>query len=254
MARRVLRTRQMQWHTRLVSFGIPVSSKEELEYPSSDGQPLGETDLHVDAILAARQVLELRFGARADVAVGANLIFYYEEGNSGARFSPDVYVAIGAPKRKRRVYKIWQEPVPPSFVMEVSSKGTWLEDDGNKKALCAKLGIAEYFLFDPEGEYLDPVLQGFRLIGKRYQPIAPRDDGSVESIALGLRLLAEESLVRFIDPATMTPLAQPMELAIQLHEATALADAANARADAANARAAAAEAELVRLRAQLEKK
>lgn len=49
------------------------------------------------------------------------------------------------------IYKLWEEGGRvPVFVMEVSSRKTWLEDIGNKKALCARLGVADYFLFDPE--------------------------------------------------------------------------------------------------------
>lgn len=61
-----------------------------------------------------------------------------------------MFVVFGVPKRQRRVYKLWEEGARPAFVLELSSRGTWVEDAGNKKALCARFGVQEYFLFDPE--------------------------------------------------------------------------------------------------------
>lgn len=240
-----------------MSFGIPVIPPDELEYPSSDGQPMAETELHGEAMVAAHQVLKRYFAARADVQIGMDNLLYYEKGNSAARFAPDVYVAVGAPKRRRRVYKLWEEPVPPSFVLEVSSKGTWLADHGTKKALCERLSIEDYFLFDPESEYLNPVLQGFSLVNGLYQRIPLATDGTLESRALGLRLRAEDALVRFFDASG--PLRQTDEIIAEsnradarVNEAAARASEAAARASKAEDRAQAAEAELARLRALLE--
>jgi len=166
-----------------------------VDYPASDGEPVGETEVHVEEILSLIGVLKLRYRDAPDVYAGGKLLFYYEEGNPAARFSPDVFVALGVPKRLRRIYKIWEERRAPAFVLEVSSRGTWLEDAGNKKALCARLGVQEYFLFDPEGDYLDPPLQGHRLEGGDYGRIAAQPDGAVRSEALGLLL----SVVRLPD-------------------------------------------------------
>jgi Uma2 family endonuclease len=232
-----------------MSFGIPVIPPDELEYPSSDGQPMAETELHGEAMVAAHQALKRYFAARVDVQIGIDNLVYYEKGNSAARFAPDVYVAIGAPKRRRRVYKLWEEPVPPTFVLEVSSRSTWLADHGTKKALCERLGILDYFLFDPEAEYLDPVLQGFTLSNGLYQRVSPAPDGSLESRALGLRLRAEESLVRFFDAGG--PLLQTDEIVDRMNDAEARSKDAEARSKDAEARARAAEDELARLKANL---
>ena len=48
------------------------------------------------------------------------------------------------------------------MVFEITSRGTRLEDLGTKRALYAMLGVREYFLYDPLGEYLQPPLQGYR--------------------------------------------------------------------------------------------
>ena len=69
----------------------------------------------------------------------------------------------------------------------------------------ASLGVEEYWLFDPTGDYLAPRLQGFRLHGGEYRPlqsVAMMDGGlslHSEALGLGLRLDAEGAL-RFPRP------------------------------------------------------
>jgi Uma2 family endonuclease len=60
-----------------------------------------------------------------------------------------------------------------------------------KPALYARLGVPEYFLFDPTCEYLEPPLQGHRLIGGRYERVAADAEEAVMSEQLGLRLRGE---------------------------------------------------------------
>lgn len=50
-------------------------------------------------------------------------------------------------------------------MLEITSKSTRLHDQGNKKALCLRLGVDEYVLFDPEVDYLDARLKGYRREG-----------------------------------------------------------------------------------------
>jgi len=228
---------------------------EAIDYPSSDGLPMGETDIHRDEMASAIFVLADRFRGQNDVYVAGNLLVYYEEGNPKARFSPDVFVIRGVPNRQRRVYKLWEEQQAPGFVLEVSSRGTWLEDFGNKKALCARLGVAEYFLYDPEADYLHPSLQGFRLDGGEYRHIRPGSGGGLRSKALGLILRLDGLRLRFFDAQTGARLPRPEELARAIEasdRARVEADRARAEADRARAEAearlAAAEAELEKLR------
>lgn len=244
--------------------GAAAKRRVEIEYPSSDGKPMAETDQHRDDMVALIEGLKARYAPRADVYVAGNLLVYYEEGNPKARFAPDVFVVLGVPRRRRRVYKLWEEKKPPSVVIEVTSRGTWLEDEGKKKALYARLGVPEYFLYDPLGEYLEPPLQGLKLEAGAYVPMRRGADGSLESAALGMRLVLEGSRLRLIDLATDEPMLRPEELETARRTAEARATkeearatkeeaarrAADTRAEAAEARARAAEAELTRLRAR----
>src|SRR5262245_54488515 len=192
----------------------PSSHKDydEIEYPSSDGEPLAETDAHFEELLALRQALSWRYRNDSDVYVAGNNFIYYEQGDPKKVFSPDVYVVKGVPKRRRRVYKLWKEGRAPCFVMEMSSQKTWLEDIGNKKALCAVLGVQEYFLYDPEGDVVKPPLKGFRLSCAEYHRIPPRVNGSVECKQLGVIFwLDEELCLHATDVATGKPVLRPHE-------------------------------------------
>ena len=184
---------------------IPTGSSTEIEYPSSDGQPMSENQWQLDAMIDAINVLTTHFADCPGVYVSGDLLIYYEEGNPGARVAPDVFVVVGAPKHLRMNYKLWEEPGPPDFVLEVvASAGTRREAQGPKRALYARLGIREYWFFDPVGGYLAPPLQGFRLHGGDYHPLPARPVGGapvLRSDALRLELRLENEKLRFHDPA-----------------------------------------------------
>ena len=145
---------------------------EEIEYPSSDGEPMAESDLTRDFMIDGLKTLEAYFENRSDVYVSANSFIYYERGNNKASVSPDVYVVFGVRKRKRPSYKVWEEGgITPDFVLEITSETTQEKDQKLKPAIYRKLGVKEYFQYDPSGDYLNPILQGVRLVDGDYQPI-----------------------------------------------------------------------------------
>src|SRR5207244_5713511 len=65
--------------------------ERDVDYPESDGQPLAETDRHVDVILDLRHALQVRYQADPQVYVAANLFLYYVEGEPRKVVSPDVF-------------------------------------------------------------------------------------------------------------------------------------------------------------------
>ena len=177
-----------------------------IDYPSSDGLPMAESDFQLRPFLYAVETLRTYFQARAEVYIAGNLFLYYEEGNPQAVVAPDVFVVIGAEKRDRPSYKLWEEPKAPDFVLEITSKSTRSEDQGAKRGVYAFLGVREYWQYDPTGDYLAPPLQGLRLVGRNYQPLPATTllDGtlSLHSAVLGLDMRLEHGTLRFSDPAT----------------------------------------------------
>jgi Uma2 family endonuclease len=184
----------------------------EIEYPSGDGKPMAETELHLDDMIDAIQVLRDHFAARPDVHVGGNLLLYYEEGNPRKHVSPDVFVAFDVPKQPPRdYYLVWKEGKAPDVVVEITSKSTKQEDRKKKFGIYRDiLRVREYFLFDPTEDYLHPPLQGFRLVGGEYVPIEPTA-GRLPSQVLGLHLERDGEKLRLFDPATGRRLLTPVE-------------------------------------------
>jgi len=228
--------------------GLPSA---EVEYPESDGQPMAETDTHLEQMVdALLHPLKERYRNDADVYVSGNLFVYYEEGNPKAVVAPDVFVVFGVPKKLRRIYKVWEEGRPPDIVLELTSRKTYREDLSDKRILYEELGIREYFLFDPLRDYLRPPLQGFRLHDGCYRPLLPDDlpDGEwqIDSEVLGLTLQTAGSFLRLYDPQTERYLlSRPEEAEARRQAETKLAEVVDKQR--------ALEEELARLRTELGK-
>jgi Uma2 family endonuclease len=181
----------------------PAIDDAGVHYPSSDGRPLGETDWNVDSTFALYGVLKVYLQSRTDAYVAANMFLYYERGNPRANRSPDCMVILGVDGNlRRRSFKTWVEGAVPSVIFEFASTDTYLEDLGAKRELYEELGVKEYFLFDPLGECFTPRLQGFRLIGSRYQPMTAVADDVLESEVLGLRFTPHDFMLRVVESAT----------------------------------------------------
>ena len=213
--------------TNQVKAVIPTTS--EIIYPSSDGEPLAETQQHVLAILMTLALLRLYLQDQQAV-VFADQFLYYIEGNPKARVAPDVMVVFDIEKRLYANYKIWEGKQTPAIIFEVTSAGTKEIDWNFKKTLYEQLGVTEYWLFDPYGEWVADKLQGFRLNEDDvYKPI--RDNCSQ---VLQLRLQAEEYLISFYRLDNGEKLLTPEELYSAAQEANQRAEAANQRAEASN--------------------
>lgn len=174
-----------------------------IHYPTSDGKPMAETDLHRDDMVDTIHMLQDYYTDRPGVYVSGNLLLYYEEGNPRRHVSPDVLVSLGIPREPRRdYYLVWKEGKAPDFVAEITSKTTRREDQKTKFVIYRDvLKVPEYVLFDPRGDYLKPALQGYRLVGGDYVAIEPVA-GRLPSEILGLHLERDGDRLRLFDPAT----------------------------------------------------
>ena len=202
------------------------TGRKPVVYPESDGKPMAESEVHIDELIRLIQTLRDAFADRADVYVVGDLLLYYEEGNPRASVAPDVMVVKGVPKLpRRRIYKLWEEGAPPAVVIEVTSRSTRREDVTKKWQLYTRLGVREYFLYDPLGEYLRPALQGFRLVAGEYVPMETDAEGALLSDELGMRLLLQDGRLRLFDRQTGAPLLDPAERAAAEAEARRRAEA-----------------------------
>jgi Uma2 family endonuclease len=200
---------------------------------------MGETEIHIREIIYLFEALDEHLRGVPEVYVGADMLLYYVEGNPRKFVVPDVFVTRGVPRGERRIYKLWEEGRPPSLIVEVTSDSTRNEDVSRKRALYEQLGVEEYVLYDPLQDYLNPPLQGFRLVDGRYQPIPPGTDGAILSQTTGVTLRIEERGIRALHTATGEPILSNEEV--------------RAAHQAAKERARVAEDELARLRAELDR-
>jgi Uma2 family endonuclease len=237
-----------------------IQSQEEIEYPDSNGQPMGETGIHVNVITTVLDVIRRHYRGNPKVAVLANMFLYYVEGDPSKNVAPDLFVTLKVPSdTTRRTFKVWEEGKAPDLVIEVTSKKTKYEDQHEKFPLYRDvLKVREYFLFDPEEEYLEPSLQGFRLIGGLHLPIRPKM-GRLPSRILGLHLERDGLDLRLYDPRSGRWLPTGEELEEELQQsktARRKAEAARRKAEADQRREAAArreaEAEPERLQRELD--
>jgi len=188
------------------------TAEREVDYPTSDGKPMGETDLHRQDMMDLIETLKDRFAADPMVYVSGNLLLFYEEGNKRKHISPDVFVVQGVPKLPPRdYYLLWREGRGPDVVLEITSKTTRTEDQKKKWVLYRDvLKVPEYFQFDPTEDYLKPSLQGHRLVAGAYEPIK-LVDGRLHSEVLGLHLERDGFELRLFDLASGHRLLTPRE-------------------------------------------
>ncbi len=218
-----------------------IPSAAAIDYPDTDGKPMAENDAQRDAIMYGIGALKIWFGAREDVYVSGDLLIYYEEGNPKVSVAPDVFVVFGAADYPRLNYKLWEEPKAPDFALEVASPSTWRDDLGWKRELYARLGVKEYWQYDPVGGLLPAKLLGWRLAGGAYepQPVIRSLDGALtlRSETLGLDLWVKGEKMRFRDPATGRDLLSHDEACAARQTAEARAEQEATARRAAEARA-----------------
>jgi Uma2 family endonuclease len=180
---------------------MPSTVLTDVVYPESDGKPMGETDLHRDWMF---RIIEMLRHAYRDqqVYVSGDLLVYYEVGNPRKFIVPDAFVVLDCDPGLRRTYKIWEEGKAPNVIFETTSLSTRRVDERTKPSIFGKLGIPEYFLYDPTSDCLAPPLQGFRLGRRGYEPIGPDASGRLLCEQLGLHMSLDDGDLVMADTKT----------------------------------------------------
>ncbi len=183
-------------------------------------------------------------------------IVYSDEGRT-VTIAPDVMLAKGPATPVRDgsplpvikaphadSYKLADEGRPPDFVLEVVSPKNTAADLRDKKAKYLKIGIPEYFVFNPRARGADPPLKRYRLQpgGKAWEEKTSRS--GLCSKELGTKILVNGQALELIDPETGQPYEETQKLKVR-------ADREAARADREAAARKQAERELRELRSQL---
>ena len=200
------------------------------------------------------------FEGRDDVLVGSEGYLCREARTRSDLFVPDIVFAKGVNAdvivNIQNGYVIEDVGKPPDLVLEVASPSTGRRDYTVKRDGYARLGVGEYWRFDPSGgQYHDAPLAGDLLVDGAYEPIelVYEADGAVwgRSEALGLDLHWVDGSLRFYDYEGGRFLLDHDEMKRQWVEAEGARAEAERRADMEARARAEAEAELARLRRRM---
>jgi Uma2 family endonuclease len=172
----------------------------EIEYPESDGKPMGETELHRNWTIRILDILQQRYRGQS-VYVASDLLLYYEEGTPTKFIVPDCFVVLNCATHLRRTFQTWKEGRVPDVVIEVTSRSTSRTDMIDKPIVYEMMGVQEYFLYDPTSDYLESSLQGYRLIDGQLREIPPIN-GQLRCLTLGVDLSVHDQALQIVDVET----------------------------------------------------
>lgn len=166
----------------------------------SDEPPL-ESDRHREQIELLIRLLKEYWRDQNDFYVTGNLTIYYspDQKKSEDFRGPDLFVVLGAEKRERRSWVVWQEGGKyPNVIIELLSDSTAAIDKGLKKQIYQDtFRTPDYFWFHPD----TMEFQGFHLLDGIYQALEPTSEGWLWSQQLGLYLGIDDRKLRFFTPA-----------------------------------------------------
>jgi Uma2 family endonuclease len=224
----------------IASSTILIDVPENVTFPPGDlwsDEPPLETDLHRKQMEILISSLEFWWQARQDFYVSGNLTVYYSSNQRKSEDfrGPDFFVVLGAERKDRKSWVVWQEDGKyPNVIVEILSDTTATVDKGLKKEIYQDtFRTPDYFWFDP----YTLEFAGFHLVDGQYQELVPTSQGWLWSQQLELYLGIHENRLRFFAPDG--------QLVIQGEEQQ------RQRAEQERQRAERAEQEVERLKAQL---
>ena len=171
---------------------IPLTLEDLLD--PQLGDVVTQSDPHFDLMIVLAELLRRHYSSREDVFVAGDLKMLW--GIPGIpEPSPDIAVIFGVRKKRdsrRTSFRCKREGTRPSLIIELVSSidsGTRDNDYEKKVKIYQRVGIPEYFIFDPPtpvtGEHL--LLTGYRLdAAGRYQEVDPDPQGRLFSLTTNL--------------------------------------------------------------------
>ena len=224
---------------------LPYRQGADIDWSSLDFDPdeLKERDMLQDPLLQEiGHILLSRFTATQPGRInflsnGTNIC--YDQSNLNVRVQPDYYVAFGVDEesiRRRRLYLPWEVGKVPDFALEMASDTTYRNDLQRKPGIYARIGIREYWRFDPTGgELYGEPLYGGTLVNGEYQPIelTMEPDGVLKGYSAVLQVslcwIEEGNRLRFYDPAAGSYLSTLPEVQAALEAERAARESDRAR-------------------------
>jgi Uma2 family endonuclease len=240
--------------------------EDEVDF-SDDFSPMEEESMpenivHAELVRYLVAVLRWLF-QDAVCAICENFAFFPPPERPGPPVAPDIAIIKGVPLRPLNSWRVGQTGPAPHVIFEILSSETWKKDLEEKPDVYARMGVHEYFAYDPN---LSPLAEetAQRLFGWRLDPLSrrmvallPNEDTSLWSHELDSFLLSDQEILRLYDRNWQLRLTEAEARAQQAEAEAAARWAAERRARMeAEARRAAeqrAETEAQRANALLEK-
>ena len=167
---------------------------------------MGETPPHSRLVHYLMDVLTWLFHEQV-CAVHENYNFYQTTGEHERPLVPDIAIIKGIPEQDTRSYRVAVYSPPPQVVFEFASEETWRKDLLKKPGAYARMGIAEYYAYDPNQPPL-PLSRrrGRRLFGWQrdratgmLREMLPDRQGRLWSMRLDSYLVPDGKLLRLTD-------------------------------------------------------
>ena len=193
----------------------PIIADEKIYYPSTVENYMPEGIVHFLLNVQIALTLITHFADRKNVKVFGDLMLYYNQGNPKKFISPDIMVCFDLEKAPTKVYKLWEEKVVPSVVIEVASESTWKDDLYRKYDLYEQLGVKEYYIYDVERSHMPQPLFAFYLRNGKFETVQIKDSRGF-SESLNLELVDTGETLRLFNPQTNEFLMTMEEMAKKL--------------------------------------
>ena len=172
--------------------------------PFFEEESMPESTVHADLIWYLVAVLRWLFRGEL-CTICENLAFLPPLEQPGPPVAPDIAIIKGVDLGPLTSWRIGTTGPAPQVVLEILSAETWKKDLQEKPDLYARLGVQEYFAYDPTPSPLASAtrerLFGWRAdaLSGRMTALVPNDDGSLWSEELASFLVPDEQLLRLFD-------------------------------------------------------
>src|SRR5579871_488229 len=228
---------------------------------STEEDLMGETVVHAALVRYLVDVLSWLFHGQ-QCAIYENLNVYLTRNKEEYPLAPDVAVIKGVKPELLRSWSIAVSGIAPQVMFEIASEDTWAKDAQEKPARYERMGVSEYFAYDPNDPPLSrrhpQPLYGWRRdeTSGLLRPLTLNASGAMWSEQLESWLVPDGAFLRLYDRAWQLRLTQTQAEIKKSETLSILAEAERREKEAERQRADAErrEKEAERQRAEAEKR
>src|SRR5450755_3658694 len=115
---------------------------------STEEDLMGETSFHADLVNYLMDVLRWFYQGQLR-ALYENLNIYQTANPREYPLAPDIAVIEGVSRESTRSWRVGKSGPAPQVVFEIASEETWKKDLEEKPLRYARMGVQEYYAYDP---------------------------------------------------------------------------------------------------------